>query len=58
MPNPDGRPAWVRHGDQAQEAGFSSFGNQEAARRELGLSRGEWRYRWKRYDRDVFRSRR
>jgi len=33
-------------------------GNQEAARRELGLSRGEWRYRWKRYDLDVFRSRR
>jgi DNA-binding NtrC family response regulator len=33
-------------------------GNQEAARRELGLSRGEWRYRWKRYELDVFRYRR
>jgi DNA-binding NtrC family response regulator len=33
-------------------------GNQEAARRELGLSRGEWRYRWSRYGLDVLGRRR
>ena len=33
-------------------------GNQEAARRELGLSRGEWRHRWARFGLDIFSRRR
>jgi transcriptional regulator of acetoin/glycerol metabolism len=32
-------------------------GNQEAARRQLGLSRGEWRHRWSRLGLDAFRRR-
>ena len=32
--------------------------NQEAARRELGLSRGEWRHRWSRFGLDVLGRRR
>ncbi len=39
--------AYQRHG-----------GNQEAARRELDLSRGEWRHRWRLYGLDAFARRR
>ena len=44
--------------DRMIEAYRCCKGNQEAARRELGLSRGEWRHRWGRFGLDILGRRR